>query len=65
MTDRKLRLHTPLSRRTLLRGSSALGALALTGVAPIHFVRNAFAEEQAIGNFPKATSGSSISGPPP
>jgi branched-chain amino acid transport system substrate-binding protein len=60
MTDRKSRLHMPLSRRTLLKGGAGLGALTLGGVAPLHFVRNAFAEEQAIGNFPKATSGSSI-----
>jgi len=63
MTDRKSRLSMPLSRRAILKGSLAstasLGALSLTGVGPMHFVRNAFAEE-AIGNFPKATSGSSV-----
>src|SRR5690606_12529852 len=64
MTDRKSRLYTPLSRRSVLRGSLAtsagIGALSLSGIAPLHFVRGAFAEEQAIGNFPKATSGSEI-----
>jgi branched-chain amino acid transport system substrate-binding protein len=64
MTDRKSRLYTPLSRRSVLRGSlvtsAGLGALSLSGIAPLHFVRGAFAEEQAIGNFPKATSGSEI-----
>ncbi|RDD61734.1 substrate-binding protein [Ferruginivarius sediminum] len=43
------------SRRRLLKASAAgtagLGALALNGKAPFHFVRNAWAEE-AIGNFP-------------
>jgi branched-chain amino acid transport system substrate-binding protein len=60
MTDRKSRFAAPLSRRTLLKGSASLGALSLTGLAPLHFVRNAFAEEHPIGNFPKATSGSTI-----
>ena len=64
MTDRKSRLHTPLSRRSILKGSlastTALGAFALTGGGPLHFVRNAWAEEQPIGNFPAKTSGSSI-----
>jgi branched-chain amino acid transport system substrate-binding protein len=64
MTDRKSRLTKPLSRRAILKGSLAttasLGALSLTGVGPLHFVRGAYAEEQAIGNFPAATSGSSI-----
>jgi len=60
MTDRKSRLYVPLSRRTLLKGGASLGALSLAGLAPIHFVRGAFAEEQAIGNFPKATSGAEI-----
>nr|HMN86090.1 ABC transporter substrate-binding protein [Bauldia sp.] len=64
MTDRKSRLIQPLSRRAILKGSLAstagIGALSFTGVGPMHFVRGAFAEEQAIGNFPKATSGSTI-----
>jgi branched-chain amino acid transport system substrate-binding protein len=60
MTDRKSRLYVPLSRRSLLKGGASLGALSLAGLAPIHFVRGAFAEEQAIGNFPKATSGAEI-----
>ncbi len=62
MTDRK----SPLihSRRTLIKGSLAtgagIGALAFSGVGPISFVRDAWAENQPIGNFPKATSGKSI-----
>ncbi len=64
MTDRKSRLVTPLSRRTLLKGSlvssASIGALAFGGVGPLHFVRNAFADQQPIGNFPKATEGSTI-----
>ncbi len=64
MTDRKSRFYTPLSRRAILKGSlastTALGALSLSGVAPLHFVRNAWADEQPIGNFPAKTSGSSI-----
>ncbi|SDB18088.1 substrate-binding protein [Bauldia litoralis] len=64
MTDRKTRLDTPLSRRSILKGSlastTALGALSLTGVAPLHFVSQAWAEEQPIGNFPSKTSGPSI-----
>jgi len=63
MTDRKSR-GRPYSRRSVLKGSlvatTGLGALSLTGVGPLHFVRGAWAEEKAIGNFPKATSGSSI-----
>jgi len=65
MTDRKSRLYTPLSRRAILKGSlastTALGALTLSGVGPMHFVRDAWAaDEQPIGNFPAKTSGSSI-----
>ncbi len=64
MTDRKSRLITPLTRRAILKGSLAttagLGALSLGGVGPLHFVRNAWADEMPIGNYPKATSGSSI-----
>ncbi|MCP4306959.1 MAG: ABC transporter substrate-binding protein, partial [bacterium] len=43
-----------------LASTTALGALGLSGVAPLHFVSNAWAEEQPIGNFPDHTSGSSI-----
>ena len=64
MTDRKSRLITPLSRRAILKGSLAttasLGALSLGGVGPLHFVRDAWADEKPIGNYPKATSGSTI-----
>ena len=64
MTDRKSRIDKPLSRRAILKGSlastTALGALSLTGVGPLHFVSNAWAEEQPIGNFPSKTSGSSV-----
>ena len=64
MTDRNSRLIKPYSRRAILKGSLAttagLGALSLGGVGPLHFVRGAWAEEMPIGNFPKATSGKSI-----
>lgn len=64
MTDRKSRLITPLSRRAVLKGSLAttasLGALSLTGVGPLHFVRGAWADDKPIGNYPKATSGPTI-----
>lgn len=64
MTDRKSRLITPLSRRSILKGSLAtsagLGALTIGGVGPMHFVRNAWAEDMPIGNYPKATSGDTI-----
>src|SRR6188768_1528911 len=64
MTDRKSRLITPLSRRSILKRSLAtsagLGALTLGGVGPMHFVRNAWAEDMPIGNYPKATSGDTI-----
>ncbi len=64
MTDRKSRLITPYSRRAILKGSLAttagLGALALGGVGPLHFVRDAWADEMPIGNYPKATSGKSV-----
>jgi len=64
MTDRKTRLYRPFSRRAVLRGSLAttasIGALSLTGVGPLHFVRGAWADEQPIGNYPKATSGPTI-----
>ena len=59
MTDQKSRL---LSRRAIMKGSLAtgagIGALSLSGVAPLHFVRDAWADDQPIGNYPKATSGS-------
>ncbi len=64
MTDRKSRLTGLHSRRAILKGSLAttagLGALSLTGVAPLHFVSGAWAQEKSIGNFPKATSGPTI-----
>ncbi len=64
MTDRKSRLVTPYSRRAVLKGtlatSASLGALSLSGVGPLHFVRDAWADEMPIGNFPKATSGSTV-----
>ncbi|WP_421724067.1 substrate-binding protein [Bauldia sp.] len=64
MTDRKTRRPRDFSRRALLKGSlastGALGALSLTGVGPLHFVSNAWAEEQPIGNFPAYTSGPTI-----
>ncbi len=64
MTDRKSRLIKPYSRRAILKGSLAasagLGALSLTGVGPLHFVRDAWADQMPIGNFPKATSGSTV-----
>jgi ABC-type branched-subunit amino acid transport system substrate-binding protein len=38
-----------------------LGALALSGIAPLHFVRGAWAEDyKPIGNFPARTSGSTV-----
>jgi len=37
-----------------------LGALTIGGVGPMHFVRNAWAEDMPIGNYPKATSGDTI-----
>ncbi|MGA7487033.1 MAG: substrate-binding protein [Xanthobacteraceae bacterium] len=61
MTDRKLIL--PVSRRSLLKGTLAttagLGALSLDGPGPLHFVRNAWADE-AIGNYPARTSGKTV-----
>lgn len=64
MTDRKSRLIMPLSRRSILKGSlvssAGLGALTIGGVGPMHFVRNAWAEDMPIGNYPKATSGDTI-----
>jgi len=64
MTDRKPRLIKPLSRRAILKGTLAttasIGALSLSGTGPLHFVRGAYAQEQAIRNYPAATSGSSI-----
>ena len=64
MTDRKSRLIKPYSRRAILKGSLAttagLGALSLGGVGPLHFVRDAWADEMPIGNFPKATSGATV-----
>lgn len=64
MTDRHPRLIRPLSRRAILKGSlsagAGLGALSLSGIGPLHFVRGAFAAEKAIGNFPSATSGPTI-----
>jgi branched-chain amino acid transport system substrate-binding protein len=64
MTDRKSRLIKPYSRRAILKGSLAttagLGAFALGGVGPLHFVRNAWADQMPIGNFPKATSGPTV-----
>ena len=64
MTDERSRPAKPVSRRTLLKGSLAtgagIGALSLSGIAPLHFVREAWADEQPIGNYPKATSGPTI-----
>src|SRR6188768_380850 len=64
MNDEKSRPARPLSRRTVLKGSLAtgagIGALSLSGIAPLHFVREAWADEQPIGNYPKATSGPTI-----
>jgi branched-chain amino acid transport system substrate-binding protein len=64
MTDRKSPLDKPLSRRAILKGSVAasatLGALTIGRAGPLSFVREAYAQQKAIGNFPKATSGSSI-----
>lgn len=64
MTDERSRLVRPVSRRAVLKASLAtsasIGALSLSGVAPFHFVREAWADEQPIGNYPKATSGSTI-----
>ncbi len=45
---------SPITRRSVLKGTAAAGAGAFVfggGQAPWHFVRNAFAED-AIGNFP-------------
>ncbi len=64
MTDRKIRLDKPFSRRAVLKGSlvttAGLGALTIGRLGPLHFVRDAWADEVPIGNYPKATSGSSI-----
>jgi ABC-type branched-subunit amino acid transport system substrate-binding protein len=53
-----------LSRRAMLKGSlvagTGLGALSLDGIAPLHFVRDAWADDQPIGNYPKATSGATV-----
>jgi branched-chain amino acid transport system substrate-binding protein len=60
MTDRKA--PSPVSRRALLKGTAAgAGALAFSGIAPIHFVRGAWAQDyKPIGNFPARTEGPTI-----
>src|SRR5262245_38557675 len=64
MAENRSRITGPVSRRSLLKGSLAtgasIGALSLSGIAPLHFVREAWAEEKPIGNYPKATSGLTI-----
>jgi ABC-type branched-subunit amino acid transport system substrate-binding protein len=62
MTENKPTTLSPTSRRMVLKGATAgLGALALSGIAPLHFVRGAWAQDyKPIGNFPARTSGSTI-----
>src|SRR3954467_6626004 len=65
MTDRKSRLITPLSRRSILKGSLAtsagLGALTIGGVGPMYLVQNAWAEDKpALGTWPEGSSGSTV-----
>jgi branched-chain amino acid transport system substrate-binding protein len=50
-------LDSKFSRRSLLR-TGAVATVALA--APMHFVRGAWAEDKAIGNFPAATKGSTV-----
>jgi len=63
MTDQKSWLNRPQSRRSLLKKSlvttAGVGAFSLTGAGPMHFIRDAWAD-QAIGNYPKATSGKTV-----
>ncbi len=65
MTDRKTRLHMPLSRRAILKGSLAtsagLGALTMGRVGPFQFVGDAWAQDKpAIGTWPAGSSGSTV-----
>ena len=58
MSDHGSKRPNRVSRRTILKGA---GALTFSGVAPLHFVRGAWAQDYApIGNFPARTEGSSI-----
>src|SRR3546814_1170792 len=54
MTDRDPRKPLRPTRRSILKGKAVgAGAAFLSGVAPIHFVRNAWAQAYpALGNFP-------------
>src|SRR3546814_11232545 len=54
MTDRDPRKPLRPTRRSILKGTAVgAGAAFLSGVAPIHFVRNAWAQDYpALGNFP-------------
>jgi branched-chain amino acid transport system substrate-binding protein len=51
-----------ISRRALLKATAAgAGALTFSGVAPIHFVRGAWAQDyKPIGNFPARTEGETV-----
>ncbi|MBA3520836.1 MAG: substrate-binding protein [Rhizobiales bacterium] len=62
MSDRNPKTPKPVSRRVVLGGAAAgAGALALSGIAPLHFVRGAWAQDyKPIGNFPARTEGSTV-----
>lgn len=62
MTDFGPKKPMRASRRAILKGTAAgVGALAFSGVAPLHFVRGAWAQDyHPIGNFPARTEGQSI-----
>jgi branched-chain amino acid transport system substrate-binding protein len=62
MTVQHSRPTRNITRRTILKGGAAgAGALAFSGVAPLHFVKGAWAQDQQpIGNFPEYTEGSTV-----
>ena len=65
MTDRKPRIITPLSRRSLLKGtlaaSAGIGVLSIGGKMPMYLVNGAWADDKpALGTWPAGSSGSTV-----
>ena len=62
MADNGSGTNKGLSRRAILKGTAAgAGALTFSGVAPLGFVRGAWAQNyKPIGNFPARTEGATI-----
>jgi ABC-type branched-subunit amino acid transport system substrate-binding protein len=65
MTDTKSRLNTPLSRRSVLKGtltaSAGIGALSIGAGMPMYLVNRAWADDRApLGTWPAGSEGDTV-----